>query len=295
MTEDNYEVVIDSTLEPGSLDYCETRIGPATGPEILISTYCCHPSLANNELSGPILTAFLGDHLSRIEGLSFGYRVLFLPETIGSIAYLSKHGAEMVKQMQAGYVISCVGDDGPYTYMKSRRGDSAADIAAAHMLKYHVPAGIDVNIHDFAPDSGGDERQFNSPGFNLPVGSLLRSYPGEYREYHNSHDNLEYVSAKAMSDSLVAYLRIMQTHEMNRIFLNTNPNGEPQLGRRGLYPSVGVHPKFEDQLRYLLYLLCYGDGEHDLMAIANKLDRPVWVFTEAIEKLMSAGLLIHAP
>jgi len=291
LPEGSYEVVIDSALEDGFLDLCDARIGPDDGPEILISTYCCHPSIANNELSGPVLTTFLYDVLSRIPGLRFAYRFLFLPETIGPNAYMSLFGDQVMARTYAGYVVSCVGDEGPYTYKKSRRGNSPADLAALHVLRHHSPAGAEILIHDYFPDAGGDERQFNSPGYNLPVGSLLRSNAGTYREYHTSLDDLDFVSASGMAESLAAYLRIIQTLETNLCFRNTKPYGEPQLGKYGLYPSMGVHPRFEDEVRYLLYLLCYGDGEHDLMAIADMLDRPVWALTEGIEKLMKAGLL----
>lgn len=294
LPEGTYEVVVDSTLDDGTLDFCDTRIGPKGVPEILISTYCCHPSLANNELSGPVLCTALYDILSRIPGLRFAYRFLFLPETIGPLAYLSLFGEEVIERTYAGYVVSCVGDNGPFAYKKSRSGDSPADIAALHVLRHHLPTEAKVTIHDYFPDAGGDERQYNTPGFNLPVGLLSRSNVGTYREYHTSLDNLDFVSAEGMAASLAAYLRIIQTLEMNQKFLNTKPYGEPQLGRRNLYPPPGVHPRFEDELRYIFYLLCYGDGEHDLLAIADMLDRPVWALTNSLEKLHGEDLIRRA-
>jgi len=286
-----YQVVIDSTLEDGFLELCDTRIGPKDAPEIIVATYCCHPSIANNELSGPVLTTTLYEILSRIPNLRFCYRFLFMPETIGPIAYMTMFGDELKAKAHAGYVVSCVGDDGPYTYKKSRRGVSPADIAALHALRYQPSKNSEILIHDYFPDHGGDERQYNSPGFNLPVGSLLRSNAGTYPEYHNSLDNLEFVSAKGMTGSLAAYLRIFQTLEMNAKLRNTKPNGEPQLGKYGLYPSMGIHPRFEDEMRYLLWLLCYADGKNDLLKISDMLERPIWALTEAIGKLADAQLM----
>ena len=295
LEEDTYEVVIESTLEDGFLELCDARIGPEDSPEIVVATYCCHPSIANNELSGPVLTTKLYEILSGINDLRFSYRFLFMPETIGPIAYMSMFGEELKSQVHAGYVVSCVGDDGPYTYKKSRRGNSAADISALHMLRYLPTENSEILIHDFFPDAGGDERQYNSPGFNLPIGSLLRSNAGTYREYHTSLDNLDFVSARGMAGSLSAYLRIFQTLEMNTKLLNIKPNGEPQLGKYGLYPGPGVHPRFEDEMRYILYLLCYADGENDLMAIADMVERPIWALTGAIDKLAIAQLISDAP
>ena len=286
----NYHVHVDSTLEPGNLELCDARIGPVGAPEILVATYCCHPSMANNELSGPVLTQNLFEVLSRIPGLRHSYRFLFMPETIGPIAYMTLFGDELKSRAVAGYVVSCVGDDGPYTYKKSRRGNSAADLAALHMLKHQPQEGSELLIHDYFPDHGGDERQYNSPGFNLPVGSLLRSNAGTYREYHTSLDDMNFVSARGMGDSLAAYLRIFQTLEMNARLVNTKPNGEPRLGKYGLYPDIGVHPRFEDEMRYLMWLLCYCDGERDLMEIADKLDRPVWALSGAVDSQVLAGL-----
>ena len=281
--------VYDWTV-PKEWNVGDARIGPEGAPEILVATYCCHPSMANNELSGPVLTQNLYQVLSRIPGLRYSYRFLFMPETIGPIAYMTMFGDVVKTHTVAGYVVSCVGDDGPYTYKKSRRGDSAADLAALHMLKHYPQEGTELLIHDYFPDHGGDERQYNSPGFNLPVGSLLRSNAGTYREYHTSLDDMNFVSARGMGDSLAAYLRIFQTLEMNARMVNTKPNGEPRLGKYGLYPDIGIHPRFEGEMRYLTWLLCYCDGERDLMEIADNLDRPIWALSGAVDSQVLAGL-----
>lgn len=292
LEEGQYEVMIDSTLEPGRLEWREAAIGPEGAPEVLFSTYCCHPSMANNELSGPVLQTFLCESLSGIENLRYRYRFVFLPETIGAIAYLAKHGDDLRERCVAGYELTCAGDNGPFTYKKSRQGVSLADRAAQHVFSNHLPEDADKVVHDYFPDAGANERQYNSPGFNLPVGSFMRSMYGEYPEYHTSFDNLDFVSAEGMAGSLVSCLRIVQAIELNARYLNTQPNGEPQLGKRGLYVASGIHPKFEDDLRHMLYLLCYCDGESDLLSISEKLECPISQLQHAVLRLANAGLLV---
>jgi aminopeptidase-like protein len=292
--EGEYEVFIDSTLENGTLELREGVVGPEAAPEVLFSTYCCHPSMANNELSGPVIQTFLYRCLSSLPALGRRYRFVFLPETIGALAYLSQKGEHLREHLVAGYEITCCGDHGPVNYKKSRRGDSLADRAAAHVLKHCAPAGKDVFVHEYFPDAGANERQYNSPGFNLPVGSLMRSEYGRYPEYHTSLDNLDFVSAKGMASTLSMYLRLVQVIEMDVRLINLSPYGEPQLGKHGLYVSAGIHPKFDDELRDMLYVLNYSDGEHSLVDIADRLGAPVWRLLPTVARLAKAGLVTLA-
>ena len=284
-----YEVVIDSTLEDGHLDYADSLVGSgSSGREVLLTTYSCHPSMGNNELSGPILSVFLNQFLRGLS-LRHTYRFVYAPETIGALVYLSRNGEHLRRHLDAGYVLTCVGDDGPYTYKRSRRGNTVGDRAAEHALS-ELASDDRVSVLDFFP-SGSDERQYCSPGFDLPVGSLMRSMYGTYPEYHTSLDDLDFISAKGLADSLAVYLRVIQVLEMNDRYINTNPYGEPQLGRRGLYPQVGAAGVPEASMQRIAYLLAYGDGDHDLIDIAARAGQPVWDFGPELQQLLDAGLL----
>ncbi len=290
LPEDTYEVVIDSTLSPGHLDYAEVRLPGQDPREVFFSTYICHPSMANNELSGPVLLVTLLGLLGRLSPLRYTYRALFAPETIGALAFLSQHLRELQATMAAGYVVTCVGDDGPYTYKRSRRGTTLADRAAEHVLR-HLAAGRPVTIQEFDPVEGSDDRQYGSPGINLPVGSLMRSPYGEYPEYHTSKDDLAFVSEQALADSLRVYLRVVETIEMNCHPLRTNPYGEPQLGRRGLHPMMTRMGPFTDDTPAILTILAYADGGHDLIDIGGRLGCPVWALRAPLQKLVEADLI----
>lgn len=283
-----YEVVIDSSLKDGSLTYAEAVLPGDTSRELFFSTYFCHPSMANNELSGPLISTWLCALLKGMR-LRYTYRFVFVPETIGSLVYLSKNGDQLKSQMDAGFVVTCAGDDGPFTYKRSRRGDTLADRAATHVLR-HVAAEREVRVLDFFP-SGSDERQYCSLGFDLPVGSLMRSMYGTYPEYHTSLDDLSFISAEGLAATLTAYLRLVQTLELNAAYVNTSPYGEPQLGKRGLYPTLGAGVSVGDSVKRMSYLLAYGDGAHDLIDIADRAGLPAWSFAPEIEKLMAHGLL----
>lgn len=284
-----YEVVIDSTLAPGRLDYGQVILNGASRRELLLSTYICHPSLANNELSGPVVLTTLLQCLARLPPGRFTYRGIFTPETIGTIAFLSEHHETVGERIAAGYVTTCVGDDGPFTYIRSKRGGTLADRAAEHALRF-VAKGKPLSIRDYDP-KGSDERQYCSPGINWPVGSLMRSRYGEYREYHTSKDDLTFVSEQGLGASLLAYFRILQTIEVNCRPVRTNPYCEPQLGRRGLYPTIASE-SLDDSFQELLTLLAFADGEHDLIAIGDKLQRPVWALLPAVEALVRADLIV---
>ena len=263
---DTYHVFIDSSLdEQGTMTTGEAVLKGKSEEEILFSTYICHPSMANNELSGPLVTAFLYKKLKQKKNRKYTYRFLFAPETIGSIYNLSVKGMYWKKNLQSGFVINCVGDPGAFTYKKSRRGNSLADRVAEAVLKQTEKQ---YKIIDFVP-RGSDERQFCSPGFNLPVGSLMRTMYGQYPEYHTSADNKNFIDFEAMEKSVLKYLELVEVLEKNEKYLNNLPYGEPQLGKRGLYPTLSEKDKssFVDAMMWMLNL---SDGENDLIAISER-------------------------
>jgi len=289
LPEGPFEVLVDSTLEDGQLTFAEAILPGSSRQEILFSTDVCHPSMAHNELSGPILTAFLHRLISPFEH-RYTYRFVFLPETIGSLVFLTQNGDHLRQNLQAGYTVTCVGDAGPYTYKRSRQGTTAADQIAEHCLRY-LGSSADVVIKNFDPSTGSDERQYCSPGFDLPVGSLMRTMYGEYPEYHTSLDNLDFVSAEGMAGTLKAYLRMVQLHELNQTYINKSPYGEPQLGKRGLYPTLGAQAESPDAVTNIMYLLSYSDGSKSVVDIADLANRPAWTFTSEVQSLVDSGLL----
>jgi len=285
LTDPWYDVVIDSTLAPGSLTYADLVIPGESEEEILISTYVCHPSLANNELSGPVVATYLAMALLRRERRRFTYRFVFVPETIGSITYLSRYKDHLKKHVVAGFVVTCVGDNAKFCYLKSRAGETLADRIVLHVLKHAEP---DALIFEFT-ESGSDERQYCSPGINLPVGSLMRTKYGCFPEYHTSLDNLEFVSAEALAGSLEMYLRCVDGLERNHVY-RSRTYGDPQLGKRGLYPSISSK-EFAESLRLMINLIAYCDGTHDLLWIADKFGVPLARLVEVADLLTSHELL----
>jgi aminopeptidase-like protein len=279
--EGEYDVVIDSTLEDGSLTYGEILLEGAKKDEILISAHACHPSLANDNLSGVGLATILAKHIATAPR-KFSYRFLFIPGTIGAITWLSLN-EQTVCRIKSGLVLTGVGDPGNLTYKKSRRGDAEIDRAAGHVLKHAGPPG---KILDFSP-YGYDERQFCSPGFNLPIGRLSRTPFGEYPEYHTSADNLEFVSTDALSDSFMKVRAILDILENDDVFINRNPKCEPQLGKRGLYSSAGA-----DEIA-LLWVLNLSDGRHSLLDITERSGFSFTAIFQAATALTKAGLLIE--
>jgi aminopeptidase-like protein len=279
-----YAVRIDSSLEIGSLTYAECYVAGDTDDEILISCHCCHPSLANDNLSGIALATQLADNL-RGARLRYSYRFLFIPATIGSIAWLALN-EDRVSRIRAGLVVTNVGDPGSPTYKRSRQGDTLIDRAAVHVLRH---SGERHRVLDFTP-YGYDERQYGSPAFDLPVGSLMRTPNGEYPQYHTSGDNLEFISADALADSLTLYLRVLDILENDVAFLNLSPKGEPQLGRRGLYPSTGAQG-VGPELMARLWVLNLSDGRHSLLDIAERADLPFSTVREAARVLLDGHLL----
>ncbi|MEO8664941.1 MAG: DUF4910 domain-containing protein [Ignavibacteria bacterium] len=285
---DTYEVLIDSELDPkGSMTIGEAVLKGDTDEEILLSTYICHPSMANNELSGPLVTAFIYDVLSKKTQRKYTYRFLFLPETIGSIYYLSKHGKKLKKDLAAGYVVTCIGDKGNFTYKKSREGNTLADRAAELVLNQ---SGNDFTVEDFFP-TGSDERQYCSQGFNLPVGSLMRTRYGKYEEYHTSADNKDCITFEAMESSVETYLKIFKVIEENETYINTMPHCEPQLGKRDLYPTLGSQKNTSELVNAMMWVLNFSDGSNDLISISEKSKIDFEVVKEASDKLVEKGIL----
>ena len=281
----NYEVRVDSSLEPGHLTYGECYLRGATAEEVLVSCHICHPSLCNDNLSGMALATFLAKYLANIT-LRYSYRFLFIPATIGSVTWLQLNRRQ-VERIRHGLVVACVGDSGCLTYKRSRRGTAEIDGAVAHVLKH---SGQSYQILDFSPD-GYDERQYCSPGFDLPVGSLMRTQYGRYPEYHTSADNLDLVRPAYLADTLSVYLAVINVLENNRVYQNTNPFCEPQLGRRGLYGSLGGKKEANRHETALLWVLNYADGCHTLLDIADRSGLEFTVIKSAADALHTHGLL----
>jgi aminopeptidase-like protein len=280
-----YEVVIDSSLEPGRLDYGELFLPGATTDEVLFSAHACHPSLANDNLSGLALLAALARLLAGVER-RYSYRFLFVPGTIGSIAWLSRNDF-VVTMIRHGLTAACVGDAGPLTYKRSRRGDAEIDRAAQHVLRL---SGEPHAIVDFSP-YGYDERQYNSPGFNLAVGSLTRTPHGKYPEYHTSADDVGFVRPESLVSSLRAYMSIVAVLEGNARYRNTHPWGEPQLGKRGLYRAIGGLPDPGQMQMAMLWVLNLSDGGPTLLDVAERAGLPFDRIRSAADALLEHGLL----
>lgn len=279
-----YEVCIDSSLQQGHLTYGEYRIAGESEQEVLISCHICHPSLANDNLSGIAVAVFLAQHLSHL-ALRYSYRFLFIPGTIGAIAWLARN-QQHARAIRHGLVLTCVGDAGGFTYKKSRRGDAEIDRAAALVLK---SSGSAYQIQEFVP-YGYDERQYCSPGFNLPVGCLMRSPWGQFPEYHTSADNLEFIQPLQLAGALRLVVEILNVLENNRAYQNTMPYCEPQLGKRNLYRSTGGSDIGTENLARL-WLLNLSDGGHTLLDIAERSGIPFATLREAAETLQAHGLL----
>ncbi len=284
-----YEVCIDSTLEDGSLTYGECYLPGRSEEEVLISCHACHPSLANDNLSGLTVATYLAQFLSGRD-LRYSYRFLFLPGTIGAITWLAQN-REAAARVRHGLVLTCIGDKGQFHYKKSRRGDAEIDRAATHILKHYSEA---PEILEFSP-FGYDERQYCSPGFNLAVGCLMRSVWGTFPEYHTSADNLDFIGPDQLAESLRVCTAILDVLENNRRYRNLNPHCEPQLGKRNLYRSTGGDT-IGAEINARLWVLNLSDGEHSLLDIADRAGLPFQQVSEAAELLAQSGLLsaIHS-
>ncbi len=279
LKEDAYHVRIDSTLAPGSLTYGECVVPGESVQEVLFSAHCCHPSLANDNLAAIAVAVALAQQLAARPRRRFTYRFLFAPGTIGAICWLAANRAAAAR-IRHGLVLTCLGDPAPPTYKKSRRGTAPIDRYAAHVL------GGGGRIREFSP-TGYDERQFGSPGFDLPVGCLMRSPGGTFAEYHTSADNPDFVRPEALADSLGVLTDIVDLIEHDEHWRNTAPYGEPQLGRRGLYDSG------QDRMA-LLWVLNLADGRHSLLDIAERSGRTFAAVAAAAAALAEAGLLVRA-
>jgi aminopeptidase-like protein len=288
LQEDEYEVLIDSTLRDGHLSYGEYFIKGERVDEILISTHVCHPSLANDNLTGIALAVFIAKHL-KAASLRYSYRFVFTPGTIGSIIWLSLNEAQTIR-IKHGLVLACVGDSGKINYKKSRQANAEIDRAVMQALR---DSGDAFALHEFSP-YGYDERQFCSPGFNLPVGCFMRTPHGEFPEYHTSADNLELVQPEFLADSLTKCLSVLEILEGNRRYLNLNPKCEPQLGKRGLYGSIGGQSDGRLQELAMLWVLNLSDGAHDLLDISEKSKVRFYLIKNAADALLANNLLREA-
>jgi aminopeptidase-like protein len=280
-----YEVMIDSTLTDGSLTYGEYYLPGKRSDEVLLSCHACHPSLSNDNLSGVVLVACLAE-LLKGASLEYSYRFLFIPGTIGSITWLARNEA-LVPGIRHGLVVACVGDSGKFHYKRSRRADAEIDRAAVEALKM---SGEQFELRDFSP-YGYDERQYCSPGFDLPVGSLTRTPHGEFPEYHTSADNLDLVNPAALAGSLAVYLSVIRILENNVRYINRCPKCEPQLGKRGLYRSLGGLANAEQCEMAMLWVLNLSDGRHSLLDIAERANVPFDVIHRSAQLLVDKELL----
>ncbi len=282
-----YEVMIDSTLAPGHLTYGEVAIPGDEPGEVLLSCHVCHPSLANDNLTGVTVAAEIARRLAGAKR-RLGLRILFIPGTIGSLVWLARNEA-MTQRIAAGLVMANLGDPGGFHYKRSRRADAVIDRAVPLAL---AGLGEPLAIEDFVP-FGYDERQYCSPGFDLPVGSLTRTPWGRYAEYHTSADNCDFVRPQQLAGSLAAYLEVLRLVDGNARYRNLSPKGEPQLGRRGLYDPIGGAGAREREMA-LLWVLNLADGDHDLLAIAERSRLPFGAVRAAADALLAAGLLAPA-
>jgi aminopeptidase-like protein len=283
-----YDVVIDSTLEPGQLTYGELRLPGSSDEQVLISTYVCHPSLANDNLSGIAVATMLAKQLQQ-RSLRYSYRIVFAPGTIGPLAWLHNN-RDTLDRVKHGLSVSCIGDAGGLTYKRSRREDAEIDRAVELVLR---DSGSAHRILDWEP-WGGDERQFNSPGFDLAVGCLMRTPHGEFSGYHTSADNLERIRPESLGQAVRTCLDVVELLETNRTYLNLSPYGEPQLGRRGLYRSSGGAVESPDDERALLWVLNLSDGSASLVDVSARSGLPYPVILRAAQRLEQAGLLANA-
>jgi aminopeptidase-like protein len=282
------DVCIDATLEPGHLTYGEHYLPGREPAEVLVSAHVCHPSLCNDNLAGVSLAVTLARLLASVPR-RYSYRFVFAPGTIGAITWLARN-EERAPRIRHGLVLACAGDAGAYTYKQSRIGDAEIDRVAAHVLK---ALGSESRIEPFTP-YGYDERQYCSPGFNLPVGVFSRTPHGRFPEYHTSRDNLDLVSARSLGDSLEALLRIFELLEENNRFIGTNPRCEPQLGRRGLYAPIGGGTDTRATELALLWVLSSSDGQHSLLDIAERSGLAFRTVSDGARALIKAGLLTEA-
>lgn len=284
LKEDTYHIYIDSSLTNGSLTYGEVILEGSSKQEVFLSTYVCHPSMANNELSGPLVALQLINWLKTIDR-RYTYRIIFIPETIGSITYLSRNYKEMQERVIAGFNISCVGDNNTYSYIESRYGNNLSDRVAKNVLQYHYP---DYVTYSFL-ERGSDERQYCSPNINLPIAAICRTKYGKYKEYHTSLDDLSYISEEGLNGAFEVYRKSLVAIENNYTYKLTT-FCEPQLGKRGLYPTISKKGVY-DEVKVMTDFLAYINGKDDLITISNSIRQPIDAILPFAEKLFEHKLI----
>ncbi len=289
LKEDEFEVLIDSTLEPGHLTYGEYFIQGESSDEVLISCHICHPSLSDDNLSGIVVSSYLAQLLDKLK-LHYSYRFLFIPGTIGSITWLSRN-EDKTDRIKHGLVLTLLGDKEKFHYKKSRKRNAEIDRIAEYVLEQ---AGEEYSIMDFYP-YGYDERQYCSPGFNLPVGRLSRAVHGEFPEYHTSADNLDFVHPEKLAGSLTLILDMIHLIETNKTYLNLNPKCEPQLGKRGLFKKIGGQGNTKDFQMAILWVLNLSDGDNSLLDISVKSGIDFKMIKTAADALAKVDLLKEKP
>jgi len=283
-----YRVKIEAKHFDGVLNYAELVLPGESQEEVFLSTYICHPSMANNELSGPTVVTYLAKWLSELSKRYYTYRIVFIPETIGSITYLSRNYKEMREKTIAGFNVSCVGDDRAYSYLPSRNGKTLSDDIAKHVLSH-----TDPNYKSYTwLDRGSDERQYCAPGIDLPVASIMRTKYGQYPEYHTSLDDLDnVVTPTGLDGGYWSIRKAIEAIERNKKYLVT-VLGEPQMGKRGLYPTLSTK-KSGEEVRLMMNLISLCDGKNTLLQIAEILNTPIWELYELVDKLVTHKLLLE--
>lgn len=283
----DYTVVIESEIKDGSLTYGEAILKGETDEEILISSYLCHPSMANNELSGPLAQAFLYRQLKSLPNRKYTYRFVLAPETIGIIAFLAKKDAQLKQKVKYGYVLTCCGDPGRISYQRSKEINHEVNQMVEHLLAHQFE---DYLLRDFMV-GGSDERQYNSPGFKMPVGTLMRTPYKLFKEYHTSLDNKDFVSFEALEEFILFVQSVCEGHEINERYLGAVQECEPMLGKRGLYASEGAWMKKQDFVMNMLYFLSYADGETSLLEIAKRKNTSLMEFKDVVKVTRNNDLI----
>ena len=285
LTDEEYHVVIDSTLEDGSLTYGELIVPGQTDDEILFSSYLCHPSMANDDLSGPVVLTELMKYVLQMKDRRYTYRFVINPETIGAITYISRNLDALLKHVKAGFVLSCVGDDRTYSYLATKYGDTLTDRVMQNVLKFHFP---EYKKYSFL-DRGSDERQYGSAGVNLPVCGFCRSLYTRYPEYHTSADNMDLISPEGLQGAYDVMVKVIMALENNYHYTMTC-QCEPQLGKRGLYPTISYRGS-HDSVNVIRDFTAYADGSHDLIDISNIINVPIDILIDIKNKLAAHKLI----